>query len=300
MFLYGIGIQYGGQFFAGLKGQGLKWNLVAIAGVLGSLGVALGLGKAVGISPAYSMGLFAGSLTSTATLQAAIEAAGKNDPAIGYSIAYPIGVIGPILCLFASRDSCKPRLNGAPATLQPLEITLSRGNRHSPSLKLITTLPSGVELVAIRQNGENRLPDPQGRVAAGDGLLLYGSARGAGKELGLPLAGLRPGSIARDRRTLDIARLFISRPGMVRAPLGKVTFPDGIVAKIVEVRRGDAVLLPTADLVLEYGDRVGVIALAGVVPRPVQALRRFHQSQPPNFPTSRSVSAFPSAYYSAW
>ena len=25
MFLYGIGIQYGRQFFAGLKGAGLKW-----------------------------------------------------------------------------------------------------------------------------------------------------------------------------------------------------------------------------------------------------------------------------------
>ena len=26
MFLYGIGIQYGKQFFAGMKGPGLKWN----------------------------------------------------------------------------------------------------------------------------------------------------------------------------------------------------------------------------------------------------------------------------------
>src|SRR4051794_5105536 len=34
MFLYGIGIQYGRQFFAGLKGPGLKWNFMATAGVL--------------------------------------------------------------------------------------------------------------------------------------------------------------------------------------------------------------------------------------------------------------------------
>jgi putative transport protein len=33
-----------------------------------------------------------------------------------------------------------------------------------------------------------------------------------------------------------------------------------VVAKIAEVRRGDAVLLPASDLVLEYGDRVGLIA----------------------------------------
>src|SRR5512135_191487 len=39
MFLYGIGIQYGRQFFAGLAGPGLKWNLLAAGGVLGALAV---------------------------------------------------------------------------------------------------------------------------------------------------------------------------------------------------------------------------------------------------------------------
>jgi putative transport protein len=54
---------------------------------------------------------------------------------------------------------------------------------------------------------------------------------------------------------------------MVGTELEKVTFPDGMVAKIAEVRRGDAVLLPTPDLVLEYGDRVGVVAPSGTIPK---------------------------------
>src|SRR4249919_2188946 len=49
MFLYGIGIQYGKQFFAGLRGPGLKWNLIAAAGVLGALAITLALGKAAGV-----------------------------------------------------------------------------------------------------------------------------------------------------------------------------------------------------------------------------------------------------------
>jgi putative transport protein len=124
MFLYGIGIQYGTQFFAGLSGPGLKWNLLGVIAVLGALGVALALGAAAGVTPAYSMGLFAGALTSTPTLQAALDAAGNGDPAIGYSVAYPFGVIGPILCIFAFSRLVKPRLAEAPAPLQPLEITL--------------------------------------------------------------------------------------------------------------------------------------------------------------------------------
>jgi putative transport protein len=52
----------------------------------------------------------------------------------------------------------------------------------------------------------------------------------------------------------------VSRAGVAGTSIGKFRFPDGIVAMIAEVRRGDAVLLPLPDLVLEYGDRVGVIA----------------------------------------
>jgi len=258
MFLYGIGIHYGKQFFAGLKGPGLKWNLLATAGVLVSLGITILLGKAAGASPAYAMGLFAGSLTSTPTLQAAIEAAGNRDPAIGYSVAYPFGVIGPILCLFVFSRFIKLRLEPAPAPLQPLEVTLA-GMQTVTVSELIATLPPGVELIAIRQGGENRLPDPQVRVTAGDGVLLYGEPEALEKAR-LALGRVDPGRIAKDRGALDVVRLFVSRSGMVGTSLGQVTFPDGIIAKIAEVRRGDAVLFPAADLVLEYGDRVSVVA----------------------------------------
>jgi len=97
MFLYGIGIQYGRQFFAGLAGPGLLWNAIGAIGVVVALGVTIGAVKVFGVPVPQALGLFAGSLTSTPTLQAAIEAAGNRDPALGYSLAYPMGVIGPII-----------------------------------------------------------------------------------------------------------------------------------------------------------------------------------------------------------
>ena len=100
MFLYGVGIQYGKQFFAGLKGPGLAWNVIGFVGVIASLLVALQLGAMLGLSMPLSVGLFAGSGTSTPTLQAALAAAGSSDPAIGYSVSYPFGVIGPILTIY--------------------------------------------------------------------------------------------------------------------------------------------------------------------------------------------------------
>ena len=78
MFLYNVGIQYGRQFVAGLAGPaGRRANLLALLGLAAGVGVtlaAIGAGLPVG----HVTGLFAGAMTSTATLQAAIDAAPKT------------------------------------------------------------------------------------------------------------------------------------------------------------------------------------------------------------------------------
>jgi putative transport protein len=269
MFLYGIGIQYGRQFFAGLKGPGLKWNLLAVAGVLVALAVALALGRAFGVAPDQAVGLFAGALTSTPALQAAIDAAGNRDPAIGYSVAYPFGVIGPILCLYVFARVVRPRLAPQPQPLQALEITLENPDGETVAA-LLARLPDGVELLAVRHGSANALPDPSQRLESGDGVLLYGRPE-ALERARLALGRVDPGRLAKDRGALDVARFFVSSPAVVGTSLAGVRFPEGLVGKIAEVRRGDALLLPDPDLVLEFGDRVGVIASRDAIPE----LRRY-------------------------
>jgi len=90
MFLYGIGILYGRQFFEGMRGVGRKYNLLALVGCVAGLVVALGLGQAFGIKIGHTLGIYAGSMTSTATLQAALDVMNNKEPSIGYSIAYPL------------------------------------------------------------------------------------------------------------------------------------------------------------------------------------------------------------------
>src|SRR3954465_2520797 len=75
MFLFGIGILYGRQFFEGMAGAaGLKANLLAFVAVIAGLVVALGLGQIFGIKLGHTLGVFAGSTPSTATPQAARDA----------------------------------------------------------------------------------------------------------------------------------------------------------------------------------------------------------------------------------
>ena len=109
MFLYGIGILYGRQFFEGMVGAGQKYNLLALVACLAGLVVALVLGHIFGIKIGHTLGIYAGSMTSTATLQAALDVMKSKDPSIGYSIAYPFGVIGPILCIYFMTQIVKPK-----------------------------------------------------------------------------------------------------------------------------------------------------------------------------------------------
>src|SRR6478752_2755060 len=68
MFVYGVGIQYGPQFFANIRGCGPKYIGLATAAVVASLVVAMLLAAPLGISSGVAAGLFAGSGTSTPTL----------------------------------------------------------------------------------------------------------------------------------------------------------------------------------------------------------------------------------------
>jgi putative transport protein len=73
MFVYGVGIQYGPQFFAGLRGRGMTYMALAVVAVVASLGMAILVAEPLGVSLATASGLFAGSATSTPSSMACLR-----------------------------------------------------------------------------------------------------------------------------------------------------------------------------------------------------------------------------------
>src|SRR5512137_2596391 len=164
MFVYGIGIQYGKQFFGGLTSPfGLKVNALALASHLVAVGVCYLAYAFFSVAPAHVAGLFAGALTSTPALQAAIGAAGNNDPALGYSVAYPFGLIAPILCMYFANVLLKPKLPVASGTgLELREIVVRNAQVIGrPLADLTAALPAGVQIIVVRQAHQNRAPAPE-------------------------------------------------------------------------------------------------------------------------------------------
>jgi len=256
LFLYAVGIQYGKQFVTGLtSSRGLKSNLAALTGVLVSGGLTLLFVNWIDISSGTALGLFAGAGTSTPALQAAMAATGTDDPAIGYSVAYPFGVAGPILFLYFGFLLLKPKIEAPPgAGMELLEIAL-RG--HAGQRLADLAIPSGVRIVALRRDQRNRPPDAETVLAENDVLLAVSPSKSALDEAGRILGAPAPGGLVEDRRDLDYLRVFASRAAVIGRPLGELRPPGSVM---LHVRRGDAELLPGPDLVLEFGDRVGVLA----------------------------------------
>ncbi|CAB3786431.1 aspartate:alanine exchanger family transporter [Pararobbsia alpina] len=263
LFLYNIGIQYGDQFFKGLtSANGLKANIAAAFGVIVAGFVSVALVPLFGVKLDESLGMFAGSGTSTASLQAAMAAMKGDGATVGYSVAYPFGVAGPILFLYVLSVVLKPHIERPPPKLiETAEIALRNpafiGARFSD---LVARMPAGLAIAAVRREHHNRTLTDDLILQADDVLLATATDPAVLREATSLFGELQPGRITSHREDLDYARVFASSRLVVGHMLRDIRFPEGVACTIAHVRRGDADLMPKQDLILEFGDRVGLLA----------------------------------------
>jgi putative transport protein len=274
LFLYAVGVQYGRHFFTGLtSAKGLQANLLALAGVLLALGVSLLLRQVMGLELGHALGLFAGSTTSTPSLQAAMTALGSDAPAVGYSVAYPFGVAGPIVFLYLAFVALHPRIEvPLGSRMELIEIGLKHREFFGKRVgDLVSALPPQVQIVAVRRGDYNQPASLNSVIAENDVLLAVGPTRAVLDQAQTMLGEAARGHITSDRRDLDYLRVFASRPAVVGRSLGALTLPGEKPSIVAHVLRGDGDLQAKPDVVLEYGDRVGILANRADFP----ALRRF-------------------------
>src|SRR5262245_12668549 len=272
MFLYGIGILYGRQFFEGMTGAaGRRYNLLATIAVIAGLAVALGLGQIFGIKVGHTLGIFAGSMTSTATLQAALDVMKNSEPSIGYSVAYPFGVIGPILCIYFMTRQVQPKFPPKAQRFHMGEVTLGANAAGRTLDELGKDLPSGVQVTLVRKGNQNVVPEGDLLLASGDGLMIISDSESELAEAARQLGTLAPGRIVKDRSALDYIRVFVGKASAVGVPLGQLALPSGFPVHLLHIRRYDMDIVPRPDLMLEFGDRVGVL----MPPDRKEDMRRF-------------------------
>lgn len=278
IFVYTVGLNSGSIFFASLRRKGLRDNLL-VAGILASAaGLAIAASKLFGIHAAEAAGLFAGSLTNTPALAGALEflsaSAPPNlvdsllaEPVVAYSISYPMGVLGMILAVYLIQRLWRIDYSKE-AQRADFRRTTQLDNR---TIRITRTAATNLTIAELsKKEGWNVV---FGRIKRGDELELATTfvqfqqgdlVTVVGPPEELERVTNRLGEVSReqldlDRSELDYQRVFVSNPQVAGHTLRSLNLPQQFGAVITRVRRGDILLVPNGDTVLELGDRVRVL-----------------------------------------
>ncbi len=109
LFVYSVGLQVGPGFFSSFKKGGIKLNMLASGIVFLGIITTVTIHFITGLPISTMVGILSGAVTNTPGLGAAQEAYrdmnGAQDPtiALGYAVAYPLGVVGIILSMIFLR-----------------------------------------------------------------------------------------------------------------------------------------------------------------------------------------------------
>ncbi len=276
LFVYPIGLATGPAFFAALKRQGLRDNLFVAGMVAFAASMAALLHWFLDIPGELAAGLFAGSMNNTPALAAVLEAVRgapqevRAAPVIGYSMAYPFGVLGVIGVLaFAQRffrvdlPAEARSLAHLGATNQELESRTMRATHaragSSPLATLATEQHWNVVFTRVASGDDVALLDEATVLAPGDRVIGVGTPESLDRVQEFIGEAAEP-TLDLDRSTIDYRRIFVSSRRVVGRPLRELALPQRFGAVITRLRRGDVELLPNGGTVLQLGDRPRVVA----------------------------------------
>lgn len=281
VFVYTIGLASGPGFFASFKRKGLRDNAFIFIMLLLAAGLTVVAALIFGLKATVTAGMYAGSLTNTPALASLLETVRTMappamvdtlaaEPVIGYSVAYPMGVIGMLVAVYVVQRAFKIDYREEARSLRHLGVieqelitqTVRVTNESLTGLPLrdLALSPEKDVIISrIKRDGHMSLATGDTKLQKGDLVALVGHPEALEKAVAR-LGTLAEEHLELDRRAFDFRRIFVSNPAVVGRTLSELHLADEYGALVSRVRRGDIDLLAAGDTVLELGDRVRVVA----------------------------------------
>ena len=290
LFVYTIGLQSGPTFFASFGKRAFRANVFAFGAVVLAALLAAAARRTFGLDGPTMVGVFCGSLTNTPALAASIEAlrqgagtaadvqARTSAPVVGYSVAYPFGVIGVLLAFHLFGKAGAKKRDDTPENVagfaQPAGSIVARTYRivnpgivgRSVASVLGDGPGQGFVLSRMRRGNTTTLVYAEATFAQGDLVVAVGDAAALGRARML-FGEESPVAIEAENREFDFRRIEVSDRKVVGKAIAELNLQRLLDATITRIRRGDVDFVPTGDTLLERGDRVRVITWAGNVDR---------------------------------
>ena len=279
LFVFTIGLQLGPGFFAALRDQGVKMNLLAAAIVILGALIAPLIGWLAGFDQAAVLGIFSGASTNTPSLGAATQTLQTLPdiapdrlalPALAYAVTYPtaiVGIIGTLLVLklILRIEPAREALDFAArnqSNIEPLERrTLVVTNPNLDGLRL-DKIPGRVESrVTI-----SRVRNGQETVAATDATVIHTNHRLAvvGTPTGLEEFQRIVGEWSDEDLVLaesDITfrRVVVTARDALGKTVGELNLDDRFGVAVTRVTRADIEMSAVPRLRLQYGDMINIV-----------------------------------------
>ena len=257
LFVYLIGLEAGEEFFKNIRSQfGLM--LASVVAVTIAAVVAVVAGGLLGVAREVSVGAFAGALTSTPSLSLAQEQTGSALPAVGYSIGYPTGIVVAILLVAATINrKWKAKRDQNDADAQTLRTVRVQVNREVTGEELNEKFYDQFVIASVNRAGTATSVGADYTLKVGDEVHLVAS-KAVLNDLVAAIGRKLPRSPFRTPQ-LTVQRYSVSNQDIAGNQIGNLPLYTNNQAQIVRIRRGDEMLLATAETYLASGDIVEVV-----------------------------------------
>ena len=276
--VYSIGLQVGPGFFSSFKKGGVRLNLLATMVVCAGVLVTCGLYVITGLPVTTMVGILSGAVTNTPGLGAAQQAysdmTGIDSPdiALGYAVAYPLGVIGIILSMMVLRrvfriDFAKEEKKALDtmdvqhdSVAQPHSLSVVNPALEDKSIRELQGLVNRDFVISRirRQGGEIEIADDDTVLHVGDQILVVTTPRDAAAITAFIGRDVQVEWEQLDKRLIS-RRILITKPELNGKSLAQLKLHAGFGVSITRVNRAGVDLIAQPSLQLQMGDRVTVV-----------------------------------------
>ena len=280
LFVYSIGLQVGPGFFSAFKKGGFTLNMLAMTTIFLSVVITVILHFATGVPITTMVGILSGAVTNTPGLGAAQQANsdlnGIDAPeiAMGYAVAYPLGVVGAILSLLALKyilninttkeeaDAEKGLGHLQELTVRPVTLVIKNEAINGKAIKDIRPLVNRNFVISrIRYhegNKETELVNSGTILHLDDEILIISNPIDIeaitvffGKQVEVEWEQVSKNLISR--------RILITKPELNGKTLSQLKIRNNFGANITRINRSGVDLVAAPSLQLQMGDRVTVV-----------------------------------------
>lgn len=280
LFVFSVGLQVGPGFFSSFKKGGMTLNLLAAIVVVLGVAVTYIIYKITGLDATIMVGILSGAVTNTPGLGAAQQAyfdmTGNEGAqiAMGYAVAYPLGVVGIILAIIFVRYIFRIHLD---KEAEDLERKMGAKASHATHVSILVQNPGLIGKEIREVSGLINKKFVISRVLSSEGALevatsntrlqendrLFVIIEEQNVEAIVAFLGKKIEMNQADWDQIDehmiSRRILITRSEINGKTLGQLHLRGGFGVNVTRVNRAGVDLVASPALELQMGDRVTVV-----------------------------------------